>query len=124
MGEYEDQSEIDVAVVSPTLISSGPIEPGDIVFAVRNGAQEMLRLCGNGDILVKGRLAANDLEVVESFIEFWAMAKPNSNDQLNAKLKIATTQLNVIATDVSHFESGMLCASTAKDALEDMEKIK
>lgn len=42
---------------------------GDIVFRVDDG-KEMLRLCANGDILVKGNFAANDIEIVDTFKEF------------------------------------------------------
>lgn len=41
------------------------IEPGDLVFQGGSPPREILKLCSNGDILVNGRLAANDNEVVE-----------------------------------------------------------
>ena len=41
-------------------------DPNTITFTVNNGALEMLKLCPNGDIYVKGKLAANDLEVVDT----------------------------------------------------------
>lgn len=44
------------------------LPPGDIIFGTPWG--EMLRLCANGNIYVKGRLAANDLEVVNTFKEY------------------------------------------------------
>lgn len=42
----------------------------DIVFRFTNPDFEILRMCANGNILVKGKLAANDLEVVDAFREF------------------------------------------------------
>jgi hypothetical protein len=95
--EYHDQQETDAAVFGPKLISAGPIEPGDIIFAVRNGAQEMLRLCGNGDIMVKGNLATNDLELVESFHEFITMAKPKLNrEELRHAIDHALSDLDIL----------------------------
>lgn len=35
-----------------------------------NGAREILKLCENGDIFVKGKLAENDKEVVDALREF------------------------------------------------------
>ena len=35
-----------------------------------NGNTEILKLCENGDIFVKGRLAENDKEVVDALKEF------------------------------------------------------
>ncbi len=35
-----------------------------------NGVREILKICGNGDIFVKGRLAENDKEVVDALREF------------------------------------------------------
>jgi hypothetical protein len=35
-----------------------------------NGAREILKLCENGDIFVKGKLAENDKEVVNALREF------------------------------------------------------
>jgi len=44
-------------------------EDTDIVF-FSNDAEEMLRLCDNGDIYVHGNLADNDKDVVEGLREF------------------------------------------------------
>ena len=40
----------------------------DITFVF--SGEEILKLCENGDIYVKGRLAENDKEVVDAFREF------------------------------------------------------
>ena len=45
------------------------IEDTDIVF-YSNDAEEILRLCDNGDIHVHGNLAENDKDVVEGLREF------------------------------------------------------
>lgn len=56
----------------------------DIILTVANdkesGPIEMLRLCSNGDIFVKGNLAKNDLEVVEALKEFLIEAKRIKHD--------------------------------------------
>ena len=44
-------------------------EDTDIVF-FSNDAEEILRLCDNGDIFVHGRLAENDKDVVNGLREF------------------------------------------------------
>ena len=43
--------------------------PSSIYFNNSNG-EEVLKLCGNGDILVKGKLIENDKEVVDALREF------------------------------------------------------
>ena len=45
------------------------IERDSIIFYT-NENNEMLKLCANGDILVKGKLIENDKEVVDAFREF------------------------------------------------------
>ena len=46
---------------------------GDVVFNV-GSVDAVLRLASNGDIFVHGRLAANDLEVVDALREWLAEA--------------------------------------------------
>lgn len=44
---------------------------GDTIFFINGEKNEhILRLCNNGDIFVKGRLAENDKEVVNALREF------------------------------------------------------
>ena len=50
-------------------------DSGDIVMFTGN--QEMLRLCDNGDIKVKGKLITNDSEVVEGMKELLRLTKIN-----------------------------------------------
>ena len=52
------------------LTSLVPQEQNTIFFMKDNGTREILKLCGNGDIFVKGRLAENDKEVVDALREF------------------------------------------------------
>lgn len=71
-----------------------PKEQNTIFFLqVDNSNQEILKLCENGDIFVKGRLAENDKQVVDALREFlkgqrellFAYSKvltPNSDDKL------------------------------------------
>lgn len=46
------------------------LEKNAIVFHINHGQTEMLKLCANGDIFVKGKLVENDLEVVEGLRNF------------------------------------------------------
>ena len=53
------------------LTSVIPQEQNTIFFLqVDESNQEILKLCENGDIFVKGRLAENDKEVVDALREF------------------------------------------------------
>jgi hypothetical protein len=48
-----------------------PEEQNTISFLqVDKSSQEILKLCENGDILVKGKLAENDKEIVDALREF------------------------------------------------------
>lgn len=42
----------------------------DIIFTVNNGKKEILRLCANGDILLRGKLLENDKDLVDGLREF------------------------------------------------------
>ena len=52
------------------LTSVIPQEQNTISFVQDNAAREILKLCENGDIFVKGKLAENDKEVVDALREF------------------------------------------------------
>ncbi len=52
------------------LTSVTPQEQNTISFIQDNTAREILKLCENGDIFVKGKLAENDIEVVDTLREF------------------------------------------------------
>lgn len=54
-------------------LSTEDYRNGDVVFGVSYG--EILRFKANGDILVKGRLAVNDIEVVDAVREYFNLAK-------------------------------------------------
>jgi hypothetical protein len=47
-----------------------PQEQNTIFFMKGNDTKEILKLCQNGDIFVKGKLAENDKEVVDALREF------------------------------------------------------
>ena len=51
-------------------ISVVPQEQNSICFMQDNGTREVLKICQNGDIFVKGKLAENDKEVVDALREF------------------------------------------------------
>jgi hypothetical protein len=52
------------------LTSVIPQEQNTISFMQDNAGREILKLCENGDIFVKGKLAENDKEVVDALREF------------------------------------------------------
>lgn len=52
------------------LTSVVPQEQNTISFVQDNAGREILKLCENGDIFVKGKLAENDKEVVDALREF------------------------------------------------------
>jgi hypothetical protein len=52
------------------LTSVIPQDQNTIFFMQDSGAREILKLCENGDIFIKGRLAENDKEVVDALREF------------------------------------------------------
>jgi hypothetical protein len=52
------------------LTSVTPQEQNTIRFVQDNAEREILKLCENGDIFVKGKLAENDKEVVDALREF------------------------------------------------------
>lgn len=58
---------------------------GDIVFSLNYGKTEMLRLCSNGDIFVKGVLVETDKEVFVGLREF-----------INKGLKENNTKVSVL----------------------------
>jgi hypothetical protein len=62
----ENEIRINELVLSPTEI----LESNTITFSVGKPSIEIIKLCENGDIFVKGKLVENDLEVVEGFREF------------------------------------------------------
>ena len=47
-----------------------PLEQNTIFFMKDRENNEILKLCENGDIFVKGRLAENDKEVVDALRDF------------------------------------------------------
>jgi hypothetical protein len=54
-----------------TLTTALPQEKNTIFFQqVDKDYKEILKLCENGDIFVKGKLAENDKEVVDALREF------------------------------------------------------
>ena len=83
MSEFENESEYNI--VSPDGIvelthNDVPYHTNDITFHTKPNAGiltlnaspsvEMLKLCANGDIFVKGKLIENDKEVVSALREF------------------------------------------------------
>lgn len=54
-----------------TQIKVLPIEQNTVFFyQVDKEQKEILKLCANGDIFVKGRLAENDKEIVNALRDF------------------------------------------------------
>lgn len=65
-----------------TKLIDSDLTGNDIIFWVNNEKDEMLRLCSNGEILVKGKLAATDLAVYEGFVEFLKVTGHYKRDEL------------------------------------------
>ena len=66
--------------LNPLLtISGNEIEANNIIFYVDNGKTEVLKLCGNGDIFVRGKLAENDKEVVQGLRDFLKAVPKSQN---------------------------------------------
>ena len=53
-----------------TISGDDDLEATNIAFFVDNGGTEILKLCGNGDIYVRGKLVENDKEVVQGLRDF------------------------------------------------------
>lgn len=53
-----------------TLVEFKNLEKNTIFFSKDKKGGEILKLCPNGDIFVKGRLAENDKEVVDALKEW------------------------------------------------------
>ena len=51
-------------------LNTTPAPANTIFFSVDENQTELLKLCQNGDIFVKGRLVENDKEVVDALREF------------------------------------------------------
>jgi hypothetical protein len=52
------------------FITAAPLYRNDFTFICANENNEILRLCENGDILIRGILCENDKEVVDAMREF------------------------------------------------------
>jgi len=66
---------VSVGIAKPLLSAGLSVEvilqeQNTIYFMQVNGEKEILKLCENGDIFVKGKLAENDKEVVNALREF------------------------------------------------------
>jgi len=68
-----------------TIIAYEPINNEEnIKFIINEEPIPMLELRGNGDILVKGKITKNDMEVVDGFKDFLAKAKEREINQIKA----------------------------------------
>ena len=63
----------DICCKDGSTFNDEGLKNNDIVFLANE--IEMLKLCGNGDILVKGKLIENDKEVVSALRGFIAGVK-------------------------------------------------
>ena len=78
---------------------TGATDPGDLIFSVAGG-MEMIRICGNGDFFVKGKLVENDKEVFQAFRRFLGYAgqmslEPDPPDP-NMKTRLQRALLNCV----------------------------
>ena len=55
---------------TPTKLDIQPQQLIPTVFCIHGTQNEILKLCTNGDIFVKGKLIENDIEVVDALREF------------------------------------------------------
>lgn len=62
-----------------TSLNLTPV-PQYISFFMKDGSEEVLKLCDNGDIFVKGRLVENDKEVVDALRMFLNITSNKSNN--------------------------------------------
>lgn len=58
-----------IKIKNNNIIESNESENNTFIF-LKKDSTEILKLCGNGDILVKGKLVENDKEVVDAMREF------------------------------------------------------
>lgn len=62
-------------VVSIPTIFEDTTNAGFIIFHLPKTGEEVLRLTGDGDIYVHGKLVENDIEVVQAMREFLGLGK-------------------------------------------------
>jgi hypothetical protein len=63
---------MDIKIDKPLNLEKGD-SPGNMKFVIDGNV--LLELCGNGDIMVKGKLATTDIEVVDAMREFLKRAR-------------------------------------------------
>ena len=68
-------------IMEPTTPEPLELDPTELENKEESGItmrcrdKEMLKLCGNGDIFVKGVLCANNIEIVDAAYEFFTLAR-------------------------------------------------
>lgn len=60
----DDTLEMQIQTAPTDVEGLKPLDEGAIIIRVADDV-EMMRFCANGDIYVRGRLATNDLDVVD-----------------------------------------------------------
>jgi len=75
-------------------------QDSNIVFSVGNNeSKEMIKLCGNGDIFVKGKLIERDEELVQGMKDFLTQ---NNKSKENAELTQAVKDLAETLLSIQH----------------------
>ena len=72
MGINKEEKENSISIENPYIHGSNifkPFEEKDQHFSFYVNNNEMIKLCGNGDIYVKGEKVENNLEVVKAMKE-------------------------------------------------------
>jgi hypothetical protein len=92
-----------------TTTAPGPVEVIEgpesyIKLTVDTSGPPVLMLHANGDIYVKGRLAANDQEIVDSLREFLAATKPTVASVTEAMAKLTTEERLEVMKSAIEFE--------------------
>ena len=97
-------------------IKMSEIEPrdGDITFTVKTESQEIIKLCHNGDIFVKGKLIENDKELTNAMREF--LAKANQDAEIKS-LQAAVIGLSEALDRQTSPHIEQFCKDRAREAL-------
>lgn len=97
-------------------------QPSDIIFKVgSNEIKEIIKLCANGDIFVKGRLIQSDEELVQGMKDFLA-ANYAETANLRRQVSIYEKALEAIKEIQEHLGGNSELLSDVRAALEEGRK--
>jgi hypothetical protein len=97
-------------------------QPSDIIFRVGSDEiKEIIKLCANGDIFVKGRLIKSDEELVQGMKDFLAVSY-SENDKLRRQVSIYEKAFESIMAPYKDIGLGCYHEEIARAALEEGRK--